>query len=288
MQHAVHAMTEAQLVSVRVAALAPALALLALASGCAQEPSCPELGSCGGPDPVGTWVLAAGSESCSEDLYIPPTDQRLAQNNKLPAMVSPPEPAVFDWCDQLVAGGGSNIQVHDPVFYYDSPPVAVATVKFNRDAATGAQTFTAGLTRTGVYYMDFPEACVRQFGAMDGRVINPDDPAMATGDVCKQLEYPVNQGGTNSGAYFNTVCQVHPTDPGGCLCKFDLNSTGGPNGDWARIDTSTIQLISTNALPTYLTFCNNGSTLELTGKDGDYLFGNKGLRTLKLQASAQP
>lgn len=262
----------------------PVFTLLSLTSGCKQEPECPALGSCGGPDPIGGWVLAPGYPSCEEDLYTPPTDLRLAQNNKTPAGTAPPEPANFDWCDQLVVGGGSMIQLHDPLFYYESPPVAQSSVKFSRDPMTGAQTFSASITKTGVYYMDFPAACVRQFGATDGRLVNPDDPAAGTGDVCKQLEVPINQAGTNSGAYFNTVCQTNPSDPQGCICKFDLTSTAGPAGDWIRIDNNTIQLINNNSLPTYITFCNKGSELELTGKNGDYLFGVKGLRTVRLKA----
>ncbi|HVY31611.1 MAG TPA: hypothetical protein VHB79_33980 [Polyangiaceae bacterium] len=263
----------------------PVLTLLSLTAGCKQEPECPALDSCGGPDPVGAWVLGPGYPSCEEDLFIPPTDLRLAQNNKTPAGTAPPEPANFDWCDQLVAGGGSMIQLKDPVFFYDSAPVASSSVKFSRDPMTGAQTFTASVTNTGVFYMDFPAACVRQYGATDGKLINPDDPTAGTGNVCKQLEYPINQGGTNSGAYFNTVCDVNPNDPGGCLCHFDVKSTSGPAGDWIRTG-NTIEFITTNAVPSYVTFCNKGTELDLTGKNGDYLFGVKGLRTVKLQAGA--
>lgn len=265
-------------------AVAPMLAVLALVGGCKQEPNCPELGACGGLAPIGTWELAPGYPSCSEDLYLPPTDLRLAQNNKTPALIAPPEPAVFDWCDQLVASGGTSVLLKDPLFYYESTDVGQSSVQFREDGK-----YTASITKTGTFILDFPAVCVRSFGAQDGKVINPDDPTSPAGDVCKQLERPINVGGTNTGAYFNTVCIPNPEDPPtnfGCLCQFDVTATGGPAGDWAQIDKNTIELKTTNGVPSKVTFCNKGTSLELTGADGDYLFGVKGLRTFSLRPSA--
>jgi hypothetical protein len=267
----------------RFAAALPLLALCALAAtGCKQEPNCPELDDCGGADPIGTWVLAPGYPSCIEDLYIPPSDLRLTQNDKTPAGIKVPEPAVYDWCDQLIASGGPMIVQIDPNFFYDSAPVAQSSVTFNPNGS-----YTASITKVGTFWIDFPAACVRSFGAMDGKVINPDDPTSPVGNVCKQLERPINQGGTNSGAYFNTVCDPNPDDPQGCLCHFDVTSTGGPGGDWYRTG-NTIQLINQNSFPSYVNFCNKSTELDLTAKNGDYLFGVKGLRTMKLQAGMQP
>lgn len=266
---------QAESMTTRIAA--PLLALLALVVGCKQEPKCPELGSCGG-DPTGTWQLAPGYPSCMEDLYAPASDLRLTQNNKTPAMVAAPEPAVYDWCDNLVASGGTKVLLIDPNFYYDSAPIGQSTIDFKPDG-----TYSASITKTGTFWLDFPAACVREFGAQNGRPINPSDPMSPVGDVCKQLERPINQGGTNSGAYFNTVCDINPADPQGCLCHFDVTSTGGPAGKWTRMG-STLQLVNPGSVPTYVTFCNrNGTELQLTGKDGDYLFGVPGLRTVKLK-----
>jgi hypothetical protein len=258
------------------------LALMASLTGCMQKPNCPELGACGGPDPVGSWQLAPGYPSCSEDLYVPPTDLRLAQNNKTPALVAPPEPAVYDWCDQLVASGGPMVQIHDPNFYAESPEIGQSAVTFKPNGE-----YTAQITKTGTFQLDFPAVCVREFGAQDGRPINPDDPMSPTGNVCKQLERPIGIGGTNTGAYFNTICEPNPQDPRGCLCQFDVTSTGGPVGFWSR-SGSTLTLTNQSNFTTRITFCNRGSSLELTGAEGDYLFGVKGLRTFKLQPSATP
>ena len=78
-------------------------------------------------------------------------------------MVPPPEPAVADWCDQLVASGGTNISLVDPYAYFESIQVGQASVKFNTNG-----TYTAGMTKTGTFWLDLPGACVRAFGARDG------------------------------------------------------------------------------------------------------------------------
>jgi len=264
----------------KIGRTAPLLALLALSVGCAQKPLCPALDSCGGPLPYGTWVLAPGYPSCTEDLYLPATDLRLAQNNKTPALVPPPEPALYDWCDQLVASGGDKINLNDPAAYYESVQVGQAAVKFNMDG-----TYTAGMTKTGTFYIDLPAACVRSFGARDGRPVNPDDPTSPIGTVCQQLQVPVNTDFTNSGAIFNTVCGPSSQDPLGCVCRFDVSSTGGPVGFWTA-SGSTLFITNQSNFPTKIAYCNRGSELELTGANGDYLFGVKGLRTFKLKASA--
>jgi hypothetical protein len=263
----------------RIAGATSLLALLALATGCAQKPACPELGSCGGPEPLGAWVLAPGYPSCTEDLYIPLTDLRLAQNDKTPAMVAPPEPAVYDWCDQLVASGSTMLNINDAIAYTESVQIGQASVKFNPDG-----TYTAGMTRTGVFVIDLPASCVRGFGAQDGRPINPQDPMSATGGVCQQLGYQLNTDYTNSGAIFNTVCVANPKELDGCLCRFDVSSTGGPVGFWKRVNSNTLRLTNQSNFPSNITYCNRGSQLELTGANGDYLFGVKGLRTFKLKA----
>jgi len=283
MSSAVKMLQDPKPMTQRIASAVPMLALLASFTGCAQKPLCPELSSCGGPDPLGAWELAPGYGSCTEDLYIPATDLRLAQNNKTPALVPPPEPAVYDWCDQLVASGGGKINLNDPNAYYESIQVGQASVKFLSDG-----TYTAGMTKTGTFILDLPAACVRAFGARDGLPIDPNDPTSPTGNACKQIQKPVNDDFTNSGAMFNTVCEPNPQEPQGCLCRFDVSSTGGPVGFWKR-HNNTLTLNNQGNFPTKIVFCNRGSELELTGADGDYLFGVKGLRTFRLKAGmAQP
>jgi hypothetical protein len=254
---------------------------LALTSGCAQKPLCPELGSCGGPDPIGNWDLAPGYPSCTEDLYLPATDKRLIAAT-VPAKMQPlPEPAVYDWCDLLVNGGRPTPTqagfYNQPGFYYESGQVGQANLRINADG-----TYTLGFARTGVFQLEFPAACVRQYGAMDGAALNPTDPSSATGNVCKQLEGPVNDSGIGEGSYSNTVCEPNPNDLGGCLCQFDVSETGGPFGRWFR-DGNTLTFVLQTNFPAKATFCNQGDSLELTGADGEYLFGVKGLRTFKLK-----
>jgi hypothetical protein len=256
----------------------------ALASGCAQKPLCPELSDCGGPDPIGSWVLAPGYPSCTEDLYLPPTDKRLTAATMPAAGHAPPEPAVYDWCDLLIASGGSPMrQLHQPGFFYESGQIGVAEVRIMMDG-----TYTTNITRTGTFVLDFPEICVRMFGATDNMPINPTDPASPVGNVCKQLEPPIGESGLGEGSYRNTRCEPNPDEPGGCVCQFDVTETGGPGGFWQRLNTNRLLFIPQTNFPGEVTFCNRGTSLELTAADGDYLFGQKGLRTFNLKQVVVP
>jgi hypothetical protein len=49
------------------------------------------------------------------------------------------------------------------------------------------------------------------------------------------------------------------------------------------LNLDTLLFIPQTSFPGKVTFCNQGTSLELTGADGDYLFGQRGLRTFKLQ-----
>jgi hypothetical protein len=257
-------------------------ALAALIAGCAQKPLCPELSDCGGPDPIGNWDLAPNYPSCMEDLYIPATDKRLTKPI-VPATREPlPEPAVYDWCDLLVNGGRPTPDqagyYNQPGFFYESGQVGQANLRINADG-----TYTLGFAKTGVFVLEFPEICVRQYGAMDGAPLTPGDPTSPPADVCKQLEKPIGDSGIGEGSYSNTICVANPNDPGGCLCQFDVSETGGPFGTWTRLSNNTIEFILQTNFPSKVTFCNHGGTLELTGADGDYLFGVKGLRTFMMK-----
>jgi hypothetical protein len=66
------------------------------------------------------------------------------------------------------------------------------------------------------------------------------------------------------------------------VCFFDDQETGGPSGYYQQLDSSTLMFLSDKGFPNRVTYCNKGTSLELTGKDGEYLFGVKGLRTLDL------
>jgi hypothetical protein len=275
---------------------------LALTAGCKQHVLCPALGSCGSEErdanghsvrplsltgDVQEWVLAPGHESCEEDLYIPANDTRLSGMTTLPTtgtMTPWPEPALFDWCLLLVAGpgDGDTIQRKDPRFYYESGQIGVASVKYKPD-----NTFSADLTYTGTFTLDFPSYCVRAFGAMDAPLDPSVDPNTVV-PVCKRLQVPLAADGVGGGDYFNTTCEANtdeeriklgldgPADPGGCLCTFNVTETAGPVGTYGLLDDSTILHVP-----------GHNDTLQLTGTDGAYLFDKKGLRTFDLVRGCQ-
>lgn len=257
--------------------------LVALSAGCTQKPNCPALGECGGALPIGSWSLAPGHPSCSEDLYVPPTDPRLLGGEVASARSPVIEPAFFDWCNLLVTNNGASIQAKAPRFFYESGPIGWATLNYRADGH-----YTLGVSRTGTFSLDFPELCMRQFGAVDGKPAVDANGNEVTGptNVCKQLEVPLRASGIGEGSYPNTTCEPNPRDPGGCLCYFDVTETGGSSGTYRLLDNQTILHLPGTNFPQKATFCNKGSSLQLTGTDGDYLFGQKGLRTLDLAPSA--
>ena len=251
--------------------------LAALATGCAQSPKCAALGTCGGPAPVGEWVLDPAHPSCSEDLYQPPPDGRLELGNLQPARVPLPEEALYDWCDLLVTNGGNEIAPRSkPRFSFNSGPIGAAWIRYAAIGPDGRGTYEAGLTRTGTYLIDFPETCMRDFGAH--------------GDVCTQLQTQI----VATSAHKNLMCAPNPSDPVdhyGCICQFDISIQSGgsgyytPGGSNSIIHEATAEFPGKTQVarfPEEATYCNKGSSLELTGANGQYLFDEPGLRTLDL------
>jgi hypothetical protein len=249
-----------------------------LTTSCKQDTRCKDLGNCGGPLPLGRWELSPGHGSCSEDLYTAPTDTRLVQADLPAARTPPPEPALFDWCYLLVTNGGTNIQAKPPRFYYENGPVGAAQVQYEADGH-----YSVGITKTGTYTLDFPAVCMREFGAMDNRPAVPGGPPV---NICKQLEVPLAASGLGEGSYRNTSCDPNPADPGGCLCVFDVSEAGGGAGTYQLLNNNTILHLPFTNFPQRVTFCNKGDSLELTGANGDYLFGVRGLRTMTLSRAA--
>lgn len=288
MSKSISIITKATWTSPQARLLAASGLLAAFSSGCAQEPLCPELGACGGPPPSGSWVLSPGHGSCSEDLYSPPADTRVLGGEVPTARNAPIEPALFDWCDLLVTSGGKNIQRRSPAFIYESGPIGRTSLSYTPDPTDPRRgQYTLGTTRTGTYTLDLPAVCMREFGAMDDRQAL-DASGMPVGpptNVCKQIEPQIAAAGSGEGSYPNVLCEPNPDELAGCLCYFDVSETGGGTGSYQLLDSHTIMHLPYSNFPQKVTYCNKGSELQLTGANGSYLFGVKGLRTMNLAAS---
>jgi hypothetical protein len=251
--------------------------LLAVVTGCEQKPACEELGSCGGPLPVGDWLLDASHGSCSESLYRPAEDPRLAKGDQPAARLAPPEEAFYDWCDLLTFKSGDSTLYdsnHVPRYSYNDQTIGAAWVHYD-----GNGNYAASLTKTGQYIFDFPASCVRGFGAKDDATL---------GDVCTQVQTYLQAKPTTAK---NVQCLPSSLDAAGCVCRFDVAIVSGGSGQYSPTSSNTLIHGLTSSFPfkmpaadfpAYATFCNKGSSLELTGKDGAYLFNQPGLRTLEL------
>lgn len=262
------------------------LAALAL-GGCNQKPLCSELGTCGG-QLIGEFVLAPGHGSCSEDLYTPPPDTRLVKGDQPAARTLPPEVAFYDWCDLLVTNGGKNVKTHEAAWAYEPGAIGAAWVRYDGVQPVGR--YAAGVTRTGTYVVEFPALCMRQFGAMDGRPAvppaTPDEQPGPPVDVCTQLQAQTKA----TTAHRNIRCAPNPNDTLGCVCAFDVYDTHAGSGKYYLKGSTIVHVVDTKLpdmapkvdFPYEATYCNKGSSLELTGANGQYLFNESGLRTLDL------
>ena len=250
--------------------------LLALSTACTQKPACPELGTCGGPVPVGDWLLGPGHPSCSEQLYEVPPDPRLAKGDQPAARLPLPEESLYDWCDALIFKGddpGAVDANHLARFSLGDQAIGAAWVHYD-----GVGNYAVSLTKTGTYVVEYPAVCVRGFGAMDD----------ATGGVCTQVQQFLTAKGKVGR---NLLCVATPNDAGGCTCRFDVSITSGGSGQYRPISANSLVHALTARFPdksqaadfpAYATYCNQGASLQLTGTNGAYLFNEPGLRTLDL------
>jgi hypothetical protein len=259
-----------------------------LAASCfKQSPVCPALDSCGGAFPVGDWALDPQHPSCSEDLYTPPPDPRLFGADLPAARIPPPEPALYDWCDQLVTSPNvpmgmdpiqntNSIVARLPTFAFRTFPVGSAVIHYD-----AAQNYVMSTTRTGEYSLDFPAYCMRAFGAVD-TTFDPNAPAASTGTVCMKLEAALRAQAPQQ--FRNIACEDDPRDPkgqNGCLCGFDVYDRQVNSGT-VILNGSDMLHLPGNNFPEDATFCGSANSLQLTGANGAYLFDREGLRTLSL------
>ena len=265
------------------------LALPLLAGSCFdQKVQCPALDSCGGALPVGDWTLAPSHPSCSEDLYTPPGDPRLMQADLPPARTPPPEPALYDWCDQLVTSPNvpdmgtpmptttNSIVARLPTFNFTTFPIGSATIHYDAN-----NKYVLSTTQTGTYTLDFPAYCMRAFGAID-TPFDPNGLPSASGNVCQKLQVALRAEAPSQ--YRNIACELDPRDaPGqeGCLCGFDVYDVQVSSGSVILTGGDMLHLPG-NIFPENVCYCAQGDRLELTGADGAYLFDRVGLRTLDL------
>ncbi|HVU52590.1 MAG TPA: hypothetical protein VHL80_18045 [Polyangia bacterium] len=277
-----------------------ALAVPLLAAGCfKQAVVCPALDSCGGNLPVGDWALDPQHPSCSEDLYTPPVDPRLINADLPPARTPPPEPALYDWCDQLVTSPNvptpspadekpapsttNSIVARLPTFAFMTFPIGSAVLHYDAN-----RNYVLSTTRTGTYSLDFPAYCMRAFGAVDTK-FDPNGLAGMTGSVCQKLEATLRVLAPVQ--YRNIACEDDQRDPpgqNGCICGFDVYDRQVSAGTVILSGSDMLHLPGDN-FPEDTTFCATANAtdpsmdrLELTGADGAYLFDREGLRTLSL------
>lgn len=252
--------------------------VLAVSTGCTQSPNCSELGTCGG-DPTGDWTLGTGHPSCSEALYQAPPDTRLQKGDQPAARLPLPDEAFYDWCDLLTFKTADSTMYdanHVPRFSTTDAQIGAALIHYD-PPVNGSGYYAALLTTTGTYVADYPPTCVRGFGAKDDAML---------GGVCTQLQAYLAAKGTSAN---NVACITSVEDPLACTCRFDVSKVSGGAGSYLIEGNTIVHALTGRAdgtpgadFPANATYCAQNGSLQLTGKDGAFLFNQSGVRTLDL------
>ncbi len=253
------------------------LALPMAMTGCKQPSLCPGISVCGGDLPVGDWVLAAGHPSCSDDLYTPAADPRLVGGDLPAARTPPPEPALYDWCQLLVATDApdiTNTVYKLPNLYAESAEVGAAVIHYSAD-----RHFKISTTRTGTFTADFSAYCMRAFGAVD----TPATSTTPVVTVCQKLTASLNA--RVRAQYTNIGCSDYE---GGCFCTFDLSDWQESSGIADAPSGGSMRHLFSNDFPQNVSYCASGDNLQLMASGGEYLFDRLGLRTLDLVRNTTP
>ncbi|HVU52124.1 MAG TPA: hypothetical protein VHL80_15605 [Polyangia bacterium] len=264
----------AHITFVRLATLTLAAALSAgLVGGCGgkgTEGTCGTYPACGGT-PNGDWSLMTGCSNLVVTPYQQPSlPQQLAQPQT--PTVAPPQvmPTTSgDWCSQLVYEPSTNpmMPVRSVVLWHGPPTVHSGYVHMNDD-----HTFAASITFITLEHTYFPSACITRYES------NPSMPL-----TCEKLGIDLaSYEQTQPGFMFDQPMSCTGDINVGCDCSYHYQVQSGAMGTWG-VDPANAGLIvfssSVTTEPQSASFCQNASTLQLSGDNGTDLFGAQGLRS---------
>jgi hypothetical protein len=238
-------------------------ALVVGCTGDGNEAGCGSLGACGG-DPTGTWT---GVDWCQTAVETPPasgTSGSFCQDLVF-SLPNPHKPLT------LPDGGITSITLFNP-----SVPIVSTTVAFAAD-----HTYQFASEGRGTVQSHFDRSCL---------VANGANPSCA--DLGSQLATAYSAS-TNVNGIVCCAAKTTPDDAGdcpsdssqGCDCSYEVVRYPADTGVW-RVVGNTLYLTSASnpQVQSYsVTLCQDSSrgspTLQLTGFNGESLFGVDGLRS---------
>jgi len=261
--------------------------------GVGAEGTCPALDACGG-DPTGTWKII---QACEYEAVRPaqPTDVTDYMGSPpIPPTLTPPQPQPTqlvpansgDWCSSLDYNDGT---VNNVTLWHDVPVLQPGSeVAFNPD-----QSYTA------LYLFStqgYPQARNTTHFAPICLTANGGDPTCTELAAGLTKFYAPGGGTPPPPPTFNNIeCTTSPSDQG-CDCTYFFALQVIDQGTWSRSGDTIFEQnsnftynggtlkLATPAQTMQVTFCQQGSTLELSGASGASLSDLIGLRTMRLQA----
>jgi hypothetical protein len=265
-----------------VAGLVAALAGLA-AVGCGgkgTEGTCPTYPGCGG-DPKGDWTLGTGCQNLIVMPYQPPSlPDQLAQP-QTPTQAPPqPQPTTSgDWCSQLVyqPSVDPTMPVRSVVLWHGPPTVHDGYLHVLADPGqTDRGTYTAQIQFRTTETTYFANACLTRY-----EQVAPSCDKLGMDLAAFEQTQPSFMFGTDM------VCTGDSSV--GCTCTYQYQVQGMEIGTWsldASDATSIVFSSITRSEPQAAAFCQNGGTLQLSGKDGTNLFSAVGVRSAQYTRNA--
>jgi hypothetical protein len=255
-----------------------ALGLLLALGACNPPQVCEKLGTCGG-DVVGnvdhdgngipdrTWDIAG---SCANQVSSDPPNTSLINQPTTPAGQRPPQPEFVNLCSEMVIDQTKKITKAIP--WYPALPIKNGSISYSGDGS-----FSLAINYSAAQTTEFAAGCFQS----QGFTIVPAG-STSTSNTLTCAEFS-----TNLAAYFVTepnITGISCGDDGerGCACIYNLLIVTGANGSYT-VQGSVIHHYDVTKLPeSSADFCVVQDQLQLTGKDGQFLFNQSNVRSLVL------
>jgi hypothetical protein len=250
-----------------LAALGIVSAGLAGCGGTGTAGTCTTYAACGG-DPKGDWTLTSGCQNLIVMPYQAPSlPQQLAQPQTITQEPPQPQPTTSgDWCSQLIYEPSidPSMPVRGVVLWHGPATVHNGYLHVLADG-----TYDASITFITAEHTYFANSCLTRYERV--------------APTCDQLGTALAAyEGTQPGFMFATSMVCTGDSSVGCDCSYNYQAQSGAMGTWNidPADSSSIVFAGTSqSEPQSASFCQNGSSLELSGSDGTSLFSASGVRS---------
>jgi hypothetical protein len=252
-----------------------AAALLGL-PGCAIDEHCEALGDCGGrvlsngatdfylaDGNVDTqWWAFAGNE-CQDPMNTPPANATLLNQPPHLSNENPPERTSADWCSNLVIRADRTIKSVNLWF----PQIPLLDAKLTYSGANDA--VDEGYYQLQMRYFkrmraDFSAQCLTAQGVVMG---------------CTEFTAAMRTALAQEPNITQIVCGPGPQQ--GCSCIYDMLLVTGVTGPWRSSNGVLTHYNDIGDFPAEADYCAGTDTLEMSGHDRSWLFGQTGLRTMQ-------